>query len=446
MNQGPVANAVSEDGSRVFWTYGGKITGAEKPLLVRIEGNETIELDAKETGANAGKGPAGQGTFWTATPDGSRAFFSAPGKLTKDAGAAGQLYRYDVEERTLSNLTPGAVAPEIEGVIGASGDGDYAYFLANGALAGGALKGANNLYLYRQGEGLRFIAALSDLDATDWDSAPASRTARLSPDGHHLAFLSVESKALSGYDNAIASGTGCQPSNENKLEGSPLCPQAFLYDAVAEELTCASCNPTGTRPAGPTELPAWSNPLEGPRYLSDDGSKLFFESRDALSAADQNQRRDVYEFERQGNGTCAAQSPSFDPTSGGCISLISSGESGDESYLVDASSSGRDVFLSTRSPLSGWDTNTNYDVYDAREGGGFPEPPPTPPLCLGEACKPPPPPPPGVSAPASANFQGPGNAVQKPKKAKHKKKHRQRTKKKHRAGHDRAAHERKARR
>ena len=114
---------------------------------------------------------------------------------------------------------------------------------------------------------------------------------------------------------------------------------------------------------------------------------LFFESLDALSTADENHKRDVYEFERAGAGTLhELTSPSFDPVSDGCHFLLSSGKSTDESYLLDASGSGRDVFFSTRRSLVGWDQNENYDVYDAREGGGFPEPSEQA-FCLGETCR-----------------------------------------------------------
>jgi sugar lactone lactonase YvrE len=450
MDHGIIAHAVSEDGKVAFWSYGGKISGAEKPLLARIEGSETIELDAKETGANAGKGPAGHGTFWAASADGSRALFTAPGKLTKDAGGEGHLYRYDTETRSLADLTPGAVVPEIEGVIGASEDETYAYFVARGALtgeqqgAGGkkAKKGENNLYLYHQGEGLRFIGALLGLDENDWSNATSSLNASVTPDGRHLAFLSVESEALSGYDNTIASGTVCQPSAQNSLAGDPRCAEAYLYDAEAHQLTCASCNPSGARPTGPAQLPFWSNPFEGPRYLSEDGSKLFFESRDVLSGDDRNKRRDVYEFEAAGKGSCSGQSPDFDPASGGCLFLISSGQSEDETYLLDASASGRDVFIATRSQLSGWDTNQNYDVYDAREAGGFPGPPTERTPCEGEACKPPANLAPSAAPPGTPDFQGPGNVAQKPSKPrkphkakKHKPKPKRHAKKQHRASH-----------
>jgi hypothetical protein len=161
---------------------------------------------------------------------------------------------------------------------------------------------------------------------------------------------------------------------------------------------------------------------EGPRVISEDGRRLFFESFDRLSDGDENAKRDVYEFEFAGSGTCTTASASFDPASGGCHSLVSSGRSPDESYLVDASANGRDAFFSTRSKLVGWDANEHYDVYDYREGGGFPEPPTPPAPCEGEAaCKPPAASPPTSSGPVTPGFFDPGNP--KPKSAKHHKAH-----------------------
>ena len=185
-----------------------------------------------------------------------------------------------------------------------------------------------------------------------------------------------------------------------------MCPQGFVYDAESKTLSCASCNPSGSRPLGPTLVPGWGNVYEGPRYLSDDGSRFFFETFDPLKFADENGKRDVYEFERPGAGSCSTESGSYDPASGGCHFLISSGRSEDESYFIDASSNGRDAFFSTRSALVGWDGNENFDIYDAREGGGFPEPSQAP-SCQGEGCKPPASPPPSISSPPS--FEGPGN-------------------------------------
>jgi DNA-binding beta-propeller fold protein YncE len=445
VSQRIIANAVSEDGKTVFWTYGGKYSGANLPLFARIDGTETLELDQKQTGA---KGPSGEGTFWAATADGEKAIFSAPGKLTADSQAAGQLYRFEArapEGQRLTDLTPGPVAPEIQGVIGASKDSSEIYFVAKGVLTGEeegptgekAQQGQNNLYLWHEGEGVRFVGRLSEEDTSDWQPIPQNITARVSAGGD-LAFLSSATQELSGYDNRIFPGTSCKPIIENRYEpeGDPRCAEAYLYDAGANTLACASCNPTGQRPEGPTEVPKWSNPFEGPRYLSDDGTKLFFESRDSLLGADQNHQRDVYEYEQSGSGSCSPQSPTYAQASNGCLYLISSGRSEDDSYLIDASEDGTDVYLSTRQPLVGWDQNPDYDVYDAREGGGFAEPPLIPPICEAEGCKPAPTlPPPAGSSPGTATFQGQPNQAKKTNGKKHRKKPRRHKHKKRQHKH-----------
>jgi hypothetical protein len=425
-------NVVSADGSRVFWSYVPEDASKPSQLLARVNGEETIQLDKPQSG---GKG--GNGVFWAASKDGSVVYFTDETKLVSGSNSQTgkpDLYRYEFDgSPALTDLTKGPVAGDVKGVVGASDDGSYLYFVAGAVLSEEANEagqkaaaGGNNLYLFHEGK-TSFIATLGGEDSYAWDSAPKTKTARVSPDGRHLAFLSFEAEALAGYDNTVADAsiTGGPHCRWNPAEagfvGSPLCSQVFTYDAESKDLSCASCNPSGSRPFGPTLLPGWSNMYEGPRYLSDDGSRFFFETYDALSPADENGKRDVYEFEPLGSGDCSAANPSFDPVSGGCHFLVSSGKSTDESYFVDASSSGRDVFFSTRSALTGWDTNENYDVYDARVGGGFAEPS-VEPVCQGEGCKPPVAPAPSVSSPTTPTVVNPGN----PKSAKprhHKKKH-----------------------
>jgi hypothetical protein len=445
--QSILRHVVSADGSRVFWTYVPEPIGSEpSKLLVRVGGTETIQLDAPQGGSDK---VGGNGQLWAASKDGSVAYFTDTARLVSgskaEAGKPG-LYRYELgNAKPLSDLTKGVQA-NVQGVIGASDDGSYLYFVATGVLSGEeenaagqkASEGANNLYLYHEGKA-SFIATLSSdpgsVDITDWESQQVHRTARVSADGRHLAFLSLEAKALVGYDNTIVSGEHCRYSTGVGLVGSPLCPQAFVYDADSKELSCASCNPSGARPLGETFLPGWASAYEGPRYLSADGSRFFFETKDALTVADENGKRDVYEFERLGKGSCDSESPAFDPASGGCHFLLSNGKSTDESYFVDASEDGRDAFLSTRSSLVGWDVNENYDVYDAREGGGFAEPVKEA-ICGGEACKPPASTPPSRNSPSG--FEGPENPPKKAKK-KHQKHGKHKAKKHKKANHKRGA-------
>jgi NHL repeat len=419
-------HVVSADGSRAIWTYKSDDTSKPSRLLVRVNGTETIQLDALPA-QKPGPGPAGGGAFRAASTDGSVVYFIDENRLisgSKSEPGKPDLYRYEFGNPTpLTNLTKGTVPGDVRGVVGASDDGSHVYFVAGAALTGEeengagqkATEGANNLYLHHGGK-TSFIATLAaEGDQGNWREQPRTLGARVAPDGRHLAFLSLAAEALAGYDNTLADetitgGQHCEWDQlPRKFVGSPLCRQAFVYDAEADELTCTSCNPSGSRPLGPTLVPGWTNVYEGPRYLSDDGSRMFFETYDSLVPSDQNGKRDVYQFEFEGSGTCESESPAFDPASGGCHSLVSSGEDTDQSYLVDASADGRDVFFSTRARLTGWDTNDNYDVYDAREGGGFPEPPPPSPVCVGEGCKGPANAPPGTSSPSTPHWQGPGN-------------------------------------
>ncbi|HZJ28616.1 MAG TPA: hypothetical protein VFD37_01350, partial [Solirubrobacterales bacterium] len=75
----------------------------------------------------------------------------------------------------------------------------------------------------------RFGTPLYNLVARDTEL----RAARVSPDGGALAF---QSRArIGGFDNSAAGGKAAV--------------EVYRYEAGAERLACASCNPAGARPA-----------------------------------------------------------------------------------------------------------------------------------------------------------------------------------------------------
>jgi hypothetical protein len=206
----------------------------------------------------------------------------------------------------------------------------------------------------------------------------------------------------------VSDGSHCQlvSLERDQLLGSPKCAEAYLYSFEENEFACASCNPSNSRPLGPARLPSWSTPYQQPRYLTDDGNRLFFDTLDSIDPRDTNGKRDVYEFEKPGSGSCSEESPTFAAGSGGCLYLISSGESSDESYLLDASANGDGVFFSTRQSMLPTDKDERFDVYDARVGGQLP--PPEPESCEGSC-------PNGATAPEplppsnTGHFEGPAN-------------------------------------
>ncbi|MET0305940.1 MAG: hypothetical protein ABW196_06900 [Solirubrobacterales bacterium] len=390
-------HAVSEDGSRIYWSSSGR-------LYVRVDAQTTIAVSK----ANA------KATYWGATPDGSKALYSEGEKL----------FVFDLEAETSEQI-----ATKVTGVAGVSEDLSRIYLASTQDLAGDAEAGQPNLYLYEaetesEGGPFAFVATLAEADVagvvkipggvqviiSDVTSNPIFRSTKVSPDGGAIAFMSTE--RLTDYDNTDA--------NSGKADS-----EVFHYDAASKELICVSCDPTGARPAGrPLQSPytalrddptpiwgaAWLPTAEKSNYanrpLSGDGKRLFFNSFVPLVQSDTNGAQDVYQWEAEGKGSCA--------TEGGCVSLISSGESPDRSEFMDASPDGGDVFFTTNSSLDPQDPGL-IDVYVARIGGGYPQAV-EPPECLGDACQSIPTTP-NDPTPASVGFKGAGNpgSGQKPR-------------------------------
>lgn len=471
-------HSISDDGSRVFWVTP---DGNGYALYMRdVSKRETIRLDVQQPGVPGGGNP--DAYFQIASSDGSKVFFTDfdgnNERLTPQSGATGQdLYECEIVEEAgklackLTDLTPetkGQSAEVARSVLGASEDGSYVYFAAGGVLGDGAQHGAVpglceyksdglcNLYEYHEGK-ITFIATLSDEDANDWGliggndgvsgsdgENMAAMEARVSPDGHYLAFMS--SRPLTGYDTRDA------------ISGKPD-QEVYLYDAVSKRLVCASCDPTGSRPIGveeadfttfgkeprpnlvgvlsfggvPTSIAANLAPsaelnedgssLYQPRALSD-GGRLFFNAIDPLVPQAVNGQEDVYEYEPEAMGSCTASSVTFSSRSGGCVSLISSGSSPEESAFLDASEGGGDVFFLTAAKLAAADYDTSYDIYDAHEcTAAVPcvasPPAPSPPCDTADSCEAAPTPQPSIyGAPASATFTGAGNVAPETEKAK----------------------------
>ena len=326
-------------------------------------------------------------SFMTAATDGSVVFFTDgdAAALTGNtvSGSGTNLYVYNVASGTTTDLTGSQSLAQVDGVLGASSDGSSVYFVAEGVLASGATSGAENLYVEHGGT-TTFIATLGGDDASDWNGGD---TARVTPDGSHLAFDSDSSALASSVDSGF--------NNLDANSGSPD-QEIYLYSATSGQLVCASCNAAHHQPIGPSAL----DPVEqgalggGGQYLqhnlSDNGSRIFFTSGDSLVPSDTNGHNDVYEWENGQN------------------SLITSGTSSDDSLFYDANPNGNNVFFATRDQLVPQDTDGQQDLYDARVDGGFPAPSPLPP-CTGDGCLPGATPPPAPPTIATVTFVGPSN-------------------------------------
>lgn len=471
-------HATSEDGNEAFFTTRNSgqlylrrgLTGAA-PSTVRISAPQRPVLGPDPLGPK----PA---VFLMATQSGSNAIFMSHEKLTDDAQTGPEdegfdLYSYDTSSGALEDLTPFAPAAaetpngaEVQGVLGMSADASVIYFVANGALAPGATPGTCNyevtggmcnLYRLAKGAGgltLTFITQFEGTstakrlngEARNWSqnsirtgsqAVMLEPTSRVSQNGEALLFRSFRS--LTGYDNS-----GCDEFTiEVGSEGR--CPEFFRYSAATGNIVCVSCDPTGAPPVGPASLRSRvidvlvggfvTNTLATQtRNLSSDGTQIFFETPDSLVSGDvngeggcrfhelstpsENNCQDVYEWEAEGSSpSCAVAT-----TEGGCLFLVSTGQSSNWSNIADIDQSGKNVYFFTESQLVPTDGDHLVDVYDARVGGGIPGQHPAPTVeCTGEECQRNATP--AVTAPpiGSAEFVGPANPTRR-HKAKQKKK------------------------
>jgi hypothetical protein len=254
----------------------------------------------------------------------------------------GDLYKYELAGGRTTDLTPGVTVTK---VLGASEDGEYVYFVTE----------AGELEVWHDGVTLPIAASPVYLG-------------EVTPDGHSVVYA----------DSA------------GSLRGS-----LHVYDADTGQVYCASCTAEGT--SGALQMTNKENTYQT-RWISADGSRVFFDSYVALVPQDTNGQLDAYEWKRPGSEGCA--------TGGGCVSLLSGGTSIEESYFIDASENGNDAFVVTRAKLGDADDNELYDLYDARVDGYVPL---APPACTGSGCQGIPGAPPIFATPSSVTFEGVGN-------------------------------------
>lgn len=389
-------NAVSEDGSRIFFTD-----------------VETGKLYARANHTTTYLLSSGAATFLSATPMGEYVFFSEAGQLLRRRLGPGG------EPGAPEAVTPSGA--EVEGMLGAGVDGQSIYFVARAALSVGtgptgetAEVGAFNLYQWKAGQlEPSFIIRLQrnaseGEDESDWRSkanynTAEPKTARIDAAGSALVFTSI--RQLTPYDN----------NGQSEL---------YRFQASPARLTCVSCDPLTAEASTGAVLNVTRNKTAGPtvrnpfltRNLSRAGTRVFFNTAEALVPMDTNGQLDVYEWEQEGSGECTAESPTFDESSSGCLYLISTGRSSSESVFGDADEEGTNVYFFTRESLVRQDEDGNNDAYDARVDGGIEAQNPGLPSepCVADACRGAFDQGPAAATPSSATLSGVGDLTPPP--------------------------------
>ena len=260
-----VQNAISADGTRIFWSTPAPQFGdpVEGKLYMRDNHGTDKGADDTTTAVSAGGETAtgaSKSRYWCAAADGSVAIYSSGGRLFE--------FHPDLD------LTH-EIAAEAVGVAGCSEDASQIYLGSRKALSGANVREANsegasaiagkvNLYLYEAAGtpgdpgAYAFVATLAQYDIANGGGLfgplagePSLRLSRISPDGGALAFMSAAGPA-SEASEGVPAPTDFDNTDAANGEADM---EAYLYDAGTGKLACASCNPSGARPVGDQHQP-----------------------------------------------------------------------------------------------------------------------------------------------------------------------------------------------
>lgn len=317
-------------------------------------------------------------SYVTASRDGSQAFFLSKAQLTTDAPESGESKWYDFATgaQTVSYMN----VPSTSLVVVASSDGRSVLFENMGSSP-------RRLELWRAGSGGGSTEVIAELPFVKvaqeeiWERDNSNEVnvdmGRVSADGNVFVFKS--SAAIPGGFN---NGKGYE--------------EVYRYEVASKTLDCVSCAPTESSDVGDAQM-SWlmydfnaRNAERVPLNISEDGSRVSFDTPDALVPQDTNGTQDVYEWED------------------GKLYLVSSGASSSRSLYVGNSASGDDVFFETAQGMVAGDGDGGYDVYDARVPRAG-DNPPIPVPCKGSVCQGPPSVPQLLGEPSSATFSGRGD-------------------------------------
>ncbi len=434
-------NAISSSGSTVYFTARpGECTNETeeghgpvvKELYARVNESETVDISepSPEDCEKCETSSREQAFFQGASEDGSKAYFLSRQEGLLPGAEAMNLYEYDMNgpaHNKLVRVSGEVQEPRVQGVARVSEDGSHVYFVAQGVLSGNkningeeATEGSDNLYVFDSiTRTTTFVAVLSPEDHADWNRIDG-RPVEATPDGDFLVFPSRSH--LTADDHSGASVAQLFEYNDQTGElarisigqkGSYLCPsnekleEGFNCDGNTENEIYA---PEGGFPSFTNHdfAPQAGNSLR----VSKDGMRIVFLSYDALAPQATNSLsgtlcRDAYEYRwspqagGMSEGNLALVSDGHDVT-------VSRGECGTQA-LMDPD--GKNVLIESTDQLVSQDVDTQRDLYDARENGGFPSAALLP-GCLGSTCHGALSAPPQLPSPTSNTQVGGGNVPQ----------------------------------
>lgn len=304
------------------------------------------------------------------------------GLIDDDTDGGNDIYEYRVAAPAGQRLTRATGDGTSNGLYPVSVTADGRLFFATADRVGVDPPAGVGVVLYRwDGTEIVSVSTLTDADVFQGPNlrafgivspTPRERAVRATADGSALLFQTTAALDPGDTDSSA---------------------DLYLWRA-GQGVTLVSG--TGASPVGVGSNNSGPVGFDGGRVITDDASRVFFISTDPLTGdAGYNGRPKLYEW-REGSGLTLV-SPA-----GGDVEVVN---------YVDNDATGTSVFFMTPDSLVPADTDGGaIDTYAARVGGGFPEPPPPPDPCSGEACQGPATTPPGPTVTGLISLLGDGNA------------------------------------
>jgi hypothetical protein len=366
----------SEDGTRVFFQTTEPLVSADTDTSMDVYERSGGQTTLISTGPAGGNGP-NSAAFLAASQDGSKVFFRTAEQLVAaDTDSAQDIYQRAGGTTTLISTGPSGGNGAFNVVFDrVSPDGGTVVFDTSESLVESDTDANRDVYQRSGGTTTELsVSPTGGNGAFDALFAGASR------DLSHVFFTTDESLASTDTDamqdvyeraGGVTTHLSIGPAGGNgntdfdydaffasaSADGSKVwirTDEALTYDDTdtfddVYEVTDSGISRISFGPSG-------GNGPYGAFFdgASDDGSRVFFDTTEALTPDDGDSAYDVYE------------------RSGGQTTLLSTGPAGGDGPFFaafrGATSDGSHVFFETYEPLTAGDTDTNQDVYD-RSGG-----------------------------------------------------------------------------
>ena len=270
------------------------------------------------TGPAGGSGPY-EAEFAGATPDGAQVFFWTEEPLVAgDTNLIGDLYRRSGGETTQISAGPSGSGTDDAELGGTSADGSRVFFVTSSPLVEADLDESFDVYEF---SGSNDITLVSTGPAAKKAVAEEAEYAGGSSDGSRVFFETAEPLVAGDTDESVD-----------------------VYERSGGVTTLLSVGPEGEEGQGPHDAQ-----FAG---ASADGTRVFFETYEALDGADEDAVSDVYE--RFGGETAFVSVG--DPTATLNVGLVGLSEDGER------------AILQTSAALTATDTDEQSDVFE-RFGG-----------------------------------------------------------------------------